>query len=76
VRASAPRIVGHVSSCGICARNDHVPMLPAVQLTHINYAFANRQGGGVVLDDHHADVDRWYPGDCWNPGCRRGSLQR
>lgn len=75
--AQAPqRIVGYFPSWGIYARNYHVPMIPAAQLTHVNYAFANVQNGVVVLGDHYADVDRWYPGDCWNPGCRRGSFER
>ena len=75
--AQAPqRIVGYFASWGIYARNYHVPMIPAAQLTHINYAFANVQGGVVVLGDAYADIDRFYPGDCWNPGCRRGSFQR
>lgn len=75
--AQAPqRIVGYFPSWGIYARNYHVPNIPAAQLTHINYAFANVQNGVVVLGDYYADVDRYYPGDCWNTGCRRGSFQR
>ncbi len=73
---SPTRIVGYFPSWGIYGRNYHVPNIPAAQLTHINYAFANVQNGVVVLGDHYADVDKWYPGDCWNPGCRRGSFQR
>ena len=70
------RIVGYFPSWGIYARNYHVPNIPAAQLTHINYAFANVQNGVITLGDSYADIDRWYPGDCWNPGCRRGSFER
>jgi len=73
---SPQRIVGYFPSWGIYARNYHVPDVPAALLTHVNYAFANVQNGVVVLGDPYADIDRWYPGDCWNPGCRRGSFQR
>jgi chitinase len=76
VAQSPARIVGYFPSWGIYARNYHVPNIPAAQLTHVNYAFANVQNGVVVLGDYYADVDKWYPGDCWNPGCRRGSFQR
>ena len=70
------RIVGYFPSWGIYARNYHVPNIPAAQLTHINYAFANVQNGVITLGDSYADIDRWYQGDCWNPGCRRGSFER
>lgn len=73
---SASRIVGYFPSWGIYARNYHVPNIPASRLTHINYAFANVQNGVIALGDPYADIDRWYPGDCWNPGCRRGSFER
>lgn len=70
------RIVGYFPSWGIYARNYHVPSIPAAQLTHINYAFANIQNGSIALGDAYADIDRFYPGDCWNPGCLRGSFRR
>lgn len=73
---SPARIVGYFPSWGIYARNYHVPDIPAAQLTHVNYAFANLQNGQIALGDAYADIDRYYPGDCWNPGCRRGSFQR
>lgn len=70
------RIVGYFPSWGIYARNYHVPNIPAAQLTHINYAFANIQNGSIALGDAYADIDRFYPGDCWNPGCLRGSFHQ
>ena len=73
---STQRIVGYFPSWGVYARDYHVPMIPAAELTHINYAFAKIQGGVIVLGDPYADIDRWYPGDCWSPGCRRGSFER
>lgn len=73
---SPARIVGYFPSWGIYARNYHVPNIPAAQLTHVNYAFANLQNGQIALGDPYADIDRYYPGDCWNPGCRRGSFER
>lgn len=77
LQAQSPaRIVGYFPSWGIYARNYHVPDIPAAQLTHINYAFANLHNGQIALGDPYADIDRFYPGDCWNPGCRRGSFQR
>jgi chitinase len=77
IPAQAPtRIVGYFPAWGIYARNYHVPNIPAAQLTHINYAFANVQNGVITLGDPYADTDRYYPGDCWNPGCRRGSFER
>jgi chitinase len=74
--AQTPRVVGYFVSWGIYARNYHVTDIPAAQLTHVNYAFANLQNGQIALGDPYADIDRWYPGDCWNPGCRRGSFER
>ncbi|MBK8097531.1 MAG: glycoside hydrolase family 18 protein [Planctomycetes bacterium] len=78
ITAQAPprRVIGYFPSWGIYARNYHVPNIPAARLTHVNYAFANVQNGVVVLGDAYADTDRFYPGDCWNPGCRRGSFHQ
>ena len=42
----------------------------------INYAFANIANGKVVLGDSYADTDKAYPGDCWNPGCKRGNFNQ
>ncbi len=72
----ARRIVGYFVSWGIYARNYHVSDIPAASLTHVNYAFANLANGSIALGDPYADIDRFYPGDCWNPGCRRGSFHQ
>lgn len=75
--AQAPqRIVGYYTAWSIYGRNFHVPQIPADQVTHVNYAFANVQNGRIALGDPYADIDRFYPGDCWNPGCLRGSFHQ
>src|SRR5262245_481005 len=70
------RVVGYYTSWSIYARNYLANQIPAAQVTHINYAFANLVGGVIALGDYYADVDRFYPGDCWNPGCRRGNFHQ
>lgn len=72
----AENIVGYYPSWAIYARNYLVTDIPAEHLTHINYAFANISGGEVVLGDSYADIDRFYPGDCWDPGCQRGNFHQ
>lgn len=74
--AQAQRIVGYYPSWAIYARSYFVTDIPAEHLTHINYAFANISGGEVVLGDAYADIDRFYPGDCWDPGCERGNFRQ
>ena len=69
-------IVGYFVSWGIYARDFHVQDIPVEQINVINYAFANISDGEIVLGDHYADVDIYYPGDCWDPGCERGSFNQ
>lgn len=69
-------IVGYFVSWGIYARDYHVPDIPVDKINVINYAFANISGGEVILGDAYADIDRFYPGDCWDPGCERGSFHQ
>ena len=76
VQPGPQRIVGYYTSWSIYARNYHVPDIPAERVTHINYAFANLQNGLIVLGDPYADIDRFYPGDCWDPGCLRGAFHQ
>ena len=71
-----PRIVGYYTSWSIYARDFHVPDIPAERITAINYAFANIHDGEIALGDPYADIDRYYPGDCWDPGCLRGSFHQ
>ncbi len=74
--AHAFRVVGYYPSWAIYARNYLVTDIPVEQVTHINYAFANISNGQVVMGDWYADNDRYYPGDCWDPGCERGNFHQ
>lgn len=69
-------IVGYYTSWSIYGRDYHVPDIPADDITHINYAFANIANGEIVLGDHYADIDRYYEGDSWEPGSLRGCFRR
>jgi GH18 family chitinase len=66
--ADAPRVVGYYGSWGIYARDYHVAEIPAADLTHLNYAFANVSAAGeCALADPWADVQKPYPGDGGGP---------
>ncbi len=69
-------IVGYYTSWSIYARDYHIPDIPGDMITHINYAFANIENGQITLGDFYADVDRFYPGDTWDPGALRGCFRR
>src|SRR5262249_35908356 len=54
---TAARLIGYFTSWSIYARNYFVSNIPASQVTHINYAFANLQPDGqVVRGDPGADA--------------------
>jgi len=67
VEAQSPgskwKIVGYYPSWGTYAANYQVARIPAQNLTHVVYAFANISAGGeLVLGDAFADVQKRFPG--------------
>ncbi|NCG19030.1 MAG: hypothetical protein GWP91_08465 [Rhodobacterales bacterium] len=73
---SAQRVLGYFPAWGVYGRDYHIADVPAEQLTHLIYAFANIGGGTCVLGDPYADIDRYYPGDSWDVGTLRGSFNQ
>jgi len=71
-------IVGYFVSWGVYARNYHVMDIPVEKINFINYAFANIDpaAGTIILGDPYADIDKFYPGDCWETGCLRGNFHQ
>ncbi|KAI1291665.1 chitinase [Xylaria venustula] len=52
---------------GVYGRNYKPAQLPASQITHALYAFANLQSTGEVYSsDEYADTQQHYDGDSWN----------
>lgn len=73
-------IVGYFVSWSVYERDYHVRDVPAEQLTHINYAFANiSDAGECVLGDPFADIEKFYDEtDDWNDpeGTIRGNFNQ
>lgn len=58
------KIVGYYPSWSTHARNYQVSQIPAQNLTHIIYAFANiSEDGKSVLGERWADIEKRFPGD-------------
>lgn len=73
----ANRIVGYFAAWSVYGRDYHVNEIPAEKLTHLNYAFANISAEGeCTLGDPYADIDKFYEGDSWDPGAKRGSFHQ
>ena len=56
-------MIGYVTSWGIYERDFQIADIPADQLTHVNYAFANVVNGKCAVGDRWADIDRPLPTD-------------
>ena len=71
-------IIGYFVSWGIYARDYDVMDIPVEKINVINYAFANINPnlGIIELGDPYADIDKAYPGDCWDVGCLRGNFHQ
>lgn len=68
---ASKRVVGYFTSWSIYARSYTVSSIPADQLTHLNYAFANiNLENEIVLGDSWADVEKLFPGDTWEQPLR------
>lgn len=65
------RVIGYFAEWGIYGR-DYAPMdIPAEDLTHVVYSFANiSDAGEMIIYDTYAAVDKAFPGDTWDQPLR------
>ncbi|KAH8816028.1 glycoside hydrolase superfamily [Xylogone sp. PMI_703] len=66
-RAGSYKNEAYFVNWAIYGRNYQPQQLPASQLTHVLYSFANIQSDGTVyLSDTYADLQKHYDTDSWN----------
>ena len=70
------KVVAYYTSWATYGRNYQVTDIPASQITHLNYAFANIANGKCVVGDTYADTDKFFPGDSWDAGSLRGNFNQ
>lgn len=70
------KIIAYYPGWATYGRNYQISSIDGSKITHINYAFANVQNGEVVVGDTYADTDKFFPGDCWDAGCKRGNFNQ
>lgn len=65
------RVLAYFAEWGIYGR-DYMPMdIPAENLTHVVYAFANiSDSGEVIVYDSYAATEKAFPGDTWDQPLR------
>jgi chitinase len=68
--------VAYYTGWSTYGRDFQVSQIPGDQVSHINYAFANVSDGQCVLGDPYADTDKFFPGDSWDAGAKRGNFNQ
>ena len=67
---SDQRVIAYYAEWGIYDR-DYQPLdIPADQLTHVIYAFAQIKDGEIAVYDSYAALEKAYPGDTWDQEVR------